>query len=583
MSLRHAGQADQGLEIVLKCAEAEPENAELLHICGGLLLESHQYQRAIDFITRAIAIQENNLVYYKTLGDAHTANKDLDAAQAVFTKAIEIDPSFGPAYQGLASIQLWLQDYSAAEQTYRAALASHTGAAPDPIVICGLAKVLLVSGRPTAAVGMLTEGQRAIPGNLDIRLSLCTALNYADPTDPVRIIREHLDLARLTEAALQSKKLELDINSDPDRSLRIGYLSADFREHSCAFFVESLLDHHDRQNFHTTCYATFLGSNKPDHITDKLKEKADQWRHITQVSDAALANQIADDKIDILFDLMGYTSGGRLQTILLKPAPIIINYLGYPNITGLSTVDARFVDQTTDPKDRPNLGGERLIRLPSPFLCYTPKPAAPDINPLPSERTGEITFGSFNIAMKISPTTVDLWAKILLGIPGSRLILKSRGFKNTDTTERFRTRFAEQGLGEDRVDLLQFTPTLNDHLELYNKLDLALDTWPYNGTTTTCESLWMGVPVVTIKGSTHASRVSASILNAIGAPELVATTPDEFVNLAIELACDENRLINYRKNLRTMMQSSPLCDGATHTLNVEKACRRLWRSWCRQS
>lgn len=580
MAQRGQGRMDEALGVLQEALKDDPDSPRLLHALGGMLVETGRADEGLVHLNRAAGIEPDNPLYHKALGDACIGAGDLDGAERAFRRALEVSPGYGLAAVGLANLQIGRDNYPEAERIYEQALTARPGQNPDPMVICGLAKAMLVTGRAGAAAELLRNGVRAWPGSPDIRAALCMTLNYADNVDPNAVVLEHVRLGQMAKAMFSIEPMEVANDPDPERPLKVGYLSPDFRTHSVAFFVESLLRCHDRERFEIYCYASFIGGHKPDETTDRLRALADHWRHVDVVSDPALAQMIRDDGIDLLVDLSGLTSGCRLMALHLKPAPVLVGFIGYPNISGIPTMDYRIVDEVTDPRDRPNMGGERLVRVPDCFLCYTPPPDAPEAGTPPCAERGEVTFGSFNIAMKITPTTCRMWANALLQVPLSRLILKSRGFANAVTRERCRERFAKRGLGEDRVELLAMTPSVAEHLDLYRRIDVALDTWPYNGTTTSCEAMWMGVPVVTRRGVAHASRVGASLLHAVGLDELVARNEEDFVRIAADLGSDEDRLAGLRSGLRSRMAQSPLCDGTGHARRIEGAYREMWRNWC---
>jgi predicted O-linked N-acetylglucosamine transferase (SPINDLY family) len=282
--------------------------------------------------------------------------------------------------------------------------------------------------------------------------------------------------------------------------------------------------------------------------------------------------------IDVLLELGGHSGEPRLLALAGKPAPVIVTAIGYPNTTGLPAVDWRVVDAITDPPGSERLCTERLLRLDPCFLCYTPPEHAPE--PAMPAADAPVTFGSFNNAAKIGPASIALWARVLQAVPGSRLLLKSQTLSDATGRARIERRFAEAGVDASRLELIAYSKTREEHLALYGRVHVALDTTPYNGTTTTCEALWMGVPVVATLGDRHAARVSASLLHAAGHPELVATDADAFVALAAKLAQDRARLTTLRSGLRDTLRASPLCDAPAYAARFHDAIRACWRQWC---
>jgi predicted O-linked N-acetylglucosamine transferase (SPINDLY family) len=310
-----------------------------------------------------------------------------------------------------------------------------------------------------------------------------------------------------------------------------------------------------------------------------MQVHADHWHSLTGLADAQAADLIRHHQIDILVDLSGHASHNRLPLFARKPAPVQVTFLGYPNSTGLATMDYRLTDACADPPGlTESLHTEQLFRLPKCAWCYQPA-ANPPVRP---RSEGPITFGCFNYFAKINTPMLLLWARILHLVPRSRLLLKAGAFGSEKTQQRLRQFLDEAGIGAERLELDGYKRAHDDHLALYQQLDVALDTFPYHGTKTTCEALWMGVPVVTLAGKTHASRVGVSLLNNLGLPELVADTTEEYVRLAVELAGDLPRLSHLRHTLRQRMEVSPLMDAPRFAQDIETAYRSMWHQWCAQ-
>ena len=296
------------------------------------------------------------------------------------------------------------------------------------------------------------------------------------------------------------------------------------------------------------------------------------------MDDATLDALIRTERIDVLLELAGHTTGHRLAAIARKPAPVIVTAIGYPDTTGLPAVDARLVDSITDPSGTEERCTECLVRLDPCFLCYTPPDEAPE--PRMPAADAPITFGSFNNASKIGPSTIRLWARVLAAVPEARLLVKSAGLSDRVTRGSLLQAFAAEGIDAARIDALDLTAGRREHLEAYARVHVALDTTPYNGTTTTCEALWMGVPVITTLGDRHAARVSASLLHAVGHPEWVAKDAADFARIGAALAADRAGLARMRSSLRTRMQASPLCDRAAYGERFHRAVRACWALAC---
>jgi FkbM family methyltransferase len=364
----------------------------------------------------------------------------------------------------------------------------------------------------------------------------------------------------------------------PERRLRIGFVSLDFCKHPVYYFLVPILQQLDRAQFEVYCYSALI---QEDGYTECYRKLADHWRDISTLSEQATVDMVCEDNIDILVDLSGHTTGNRLGVFGSKPAPVQVNYLGHPATTGLTTMDYRLVDAITDPAAL--VAGhysETLYHLPGCFLTYQPADDAPPVQPAPFSGNGYITFGSFNNLAKVNDKVIALWARVLHEVPNSRLMLKSFALSSERGRKRIVEGFAVQGITLERLELVEWSAETQHHLELYNKIDIALDTFPYNGTTTTCEALWMGVPVISLAGEHHAARVGASLLTVLGLDELLAQDTHGFVQIASRLAADTARLNAITTGMRERMMASPLLDHAGFTRHLENAFREMWRTYC---
>jgi len=320
-------------------------------------------------------------------------------------------------------------------------------------------------------------------------------------------------------------------------------------------------------------------------VTARLRRLPHAFRAVSGMPAQRLAELVRKDRIDILVDLAGHTAGNRLDVMALRPAPLQLTYLGYPNTTGLTTIDYRVTDALADPPGTTQRCTERLLRLPGCFLCYTPPDEIPPVGPLPAAARGpgEVTFVSFNALAKVSQRALEVWSRVLSALPRARLLLKAKAFESPRATADFLGRLGRLGVPADRVTCRPLVGSTHDHLAAYGEADVALDTFPYAGTTTTCEALLMGVPVVTLSGPSHAHGVGRSLAHAAGFPELHARSEDEYVTLACRLASDPDRLAALRGSLRRRMLASPLCDGRAFTRELEGAYRTVWRRLCRRA
>jgi protein O-GlcNAc transferase len=380
-------------------------------------------------------------------------------------------------------------------------------------------------------------------------------------------------VAQHTEAAV-----DFPNEPHPERPLRVGYVSPDFRQHASNSYSLPLLTGHDRRLFDIFLYAEVP---QPDAVSDNLRSLASHWRSTVGLSDAAVRQRVHDDQIDILVDLAGHTDHTRIAAFAVKPAPVTVTWLGYPNTTGLPTMDYRLTDALADPPgETDHLHTEALVRLPHCFLCYQPPAEAPPVAPTPALSRGTITFGSFNNLEKVTTEVIETWAAVLRSVPRSRLLLKGWILADPVLRQRINDRFAALGIDAGRLDLRRLIPGIGPHLALYREIDIGLDPFPYNGTTTTCEALWMGVPVVSLIGDSHAARVGLSLLSSVGLQRLVAHDRDAYVTIAAGLAKDLAALEPMRQGMRSQLQKSPLMDAPRFARDVESAYRVMWRSWC---
>lgn len=355
--------------------------------------------------------------------------------------------------------------------------------------------------------------------------------------------------------------------------IRLGFLSQDFRRHACAFFMRSLFVSRDRTKFEFHCFADF-NETKRDQLSDWFQNSADHWTETTHMNMPQLAAVIAKAGIDVLVDIGGYSFGSTVSVCAYKPAKKIVSWLGFPASTGIPEIGYRIGDPVSDPAGIADAHfSEKIVRLDGPFICFSPEMYAPQIAPLPE---GEIVFGSFNAHHKINIPVAKLWAHILKSVPNSRLLLKCNLRDDPAIEPYLHGLLSIAGVPLDRLSLLPLLPDIRSHLETYSRVHVALDTFPYNGTTTTCEALWMGVPVVALRGKRHAARVGASLLQHAGLRELVAETPDEYAAKAIMLANDHSRLATYRSSLRTNLAMTPVFDAAAWTRLFETGIMQIF-------
>ncbi len=427
------------------------------------------------------------------------------------------------------------------------------------------------------AIAAYGKALELAPGSSEIFSAVLFHSHYSVPVDRQRLIDLHRQFGTMMRKANPPQQETFGCTRDPERRLRIGYVSPNFSRHSVGYFVEPVIRHHDRTRYEIYCYYTHPLA---DDTTARIRGLADGWRHIANAMDDAVERTMRDDGIDILVDLAGHSKSNRLGVFARKPAPVQMTWLGYPDTTGLEAIGYRITDQETDPApDAERWHTERLSRIDDIFLCYQPPADSPPVRVHPNSAS-RIRFASFNNIAKLNPRTIENWAKILAAVSESSIVLKSAPLGFPDTVDRVLDCFDANGIEPGRVELHGWMKNRHAHLALYDQIDIALDTHPYNGTTTTCEALWMGVPVVTQAGSTHMSRVGAAILRCVGLGGLVAENPEHYADIAISLAQDQTRRDELRTSLRNRLLTSPLLDHAGFTRKLERHFRRSWAEWC---
>lgn len=602
------GDPAQAVEALGRIGEADPAYPLAQQILGELLSRTEDIDAAIEARRRAVAAEPENLDLRKSLGDLLQVLGRSEQAEEVYLQALEIDPNAWTVHNSLGTLYVRRADWRLALKAFRQALVPEPRVEPlinlgvllrrlgrlqeatrplklalelepdNPKAANNLALTEADQGRLRDADSRLRQALASSPDAASIHSNLLYFLNFRDEVAPREILREHLEWSRRHAEPLAPAGPVRPLDPDPERTLRIGYISPDFRRHSVAFFFAPVLEAHDRTRYEIHCYAEL---HRPDEVTERLRQASDGWLEITGWTAESVARRIREDGIDILVDLAGHTGDNRLLVFARRPAPVQVSWLGYPNTTGMKAMDYRLVDAVTEPPglaDR--LSVERVVRLPEGFHCYEPLAEAPDVAELPAARTGRVTFGSFNDMKKMQPQVIRCWAEILSRVPGSRLFLKCVSFADAPTRQIYEQAFAEHGIDSDRLVMIPRVSSLTEHLGLYGEIDLALDSFPYNGTTTTCEALWMGVPVLTIAGDRHASRVGASLLTRVGLEDWIAESPEDYVERAVAWVGRLEELARLRAGLRERMRRSPLCDPERFTRALENAYREMWRAAC---
>jgi predicted O-linked N-acetylglucosamine transferase (SPINDLY family) len=565
-----AGRFEDARAILAKLLQQQPADVAANSQMSVALAQLGNPEEALKHALRAVHNAPPSADMLLNLGNIQTALRQYEAAVATLNKALALDPRHIQSLVALSHAQLMLYRHDEAARTAERGLEI----APfQPGLLSNYTAALLHMGEARKAYSLLKQGVQRHPGNLILGTGLPHAANYAGGLSREEVLQSHRPYA--AAVAMQGPQLPfVKPDMDPERPLRIGFVSSDLRAHSVAYFLEPLFERIDREGFHVHVYST---ATVGDGTTDRLRRLVRQWRDVSKLQNAALAQCIRSDAVDILFDLHGHTVGHRLPVFQMKPAPVQVSYIGYPNTTGLRAMDYRFVDSLTDPVGAEAFSVERLVRLDPCFLCYRPPYDAPKM----VERDWEapIVFGSFNALSKQDDLTLDAWSQVLRAVPGSTLRLKHHGFTQPGVREQESRRFAARGIDGARVLMEGPTNGVREHLARYGDVDIALDTFPYNGTTTTCEALLMGVPVVSWRGDAHAGRVGLTLLSAVGLPELVAGSAAEFVSAAVGLASNRARLRELRAGLRSRLLGSTLCDNEAFARRFETAVRQIWRAY----
>jgi protein O-GlcNAc transferase len=574
-ALRDKGRLDEAIASYRTVIRLKPDYADAYNNLGIALKDIERVEEAIASFRQAIQIKPDMAEAHSNLAGALTLAGQFEDAIAACREAIRINPGFADAHINLCKALTDAGRFDEAMPLYHQAIRMR----PDfPGAYNGLGNLSHDLGQLDEAIAVYRQSIELKPADADAHGNLLFSLNYHPNIDADQILAEHRAWADRHAHPLMGNRVPHSNDRAPERRLRIGYVSPDFRRHSVGYFTIPLLEHHDHQIFEIFCYSNVL---RPDNMTERMKRYCDAWRNIVGVADDAVANMVRSDGIDILVDLAGHTAGGRLLIFARKPAPIQLTYLGYPNTTGMMAMDYRLTDALADPPGlTDHLNIEKLWRLPTCAWCYGPLEDAPDIRP---RADGPITFGSFNAFAKINPKLTAIWAKLLNLVPESRLLLKSAGAGEASSRRRLTDQLAAHGISGERIEMIGRIADPRGHLQSYHRVDVALDTYPYHGTTTSCEAMWMGVPVITIAGQAHISRVGVSLLSNVGLPELIAQSPEEYVSIAADLARDLPRLTELRRTLRSRMRASPLMDARRFARNLEAAYRQMWRNWCEQT
>ena len=643
LALREQGKLDEAIASFLKALSLKPDFADAHNNLGNALLQQGKLDQAVASFCRALSFKPDVAVTHSNLGAALNAQGKLDEAVAHYRKALSLKPGDAVAHYNLGNVLNVQDKLDEAIACFRQALSfkpdfadahNNLGNAllqqgkldqavasfcralsfkPDVAVThSNLGNARLQQGRPDEAVASFQKALSLSPdlavahnnlgnafkeqGRLDEAIAgyrhalairpdyaeaysnLLFAIYFCPMESPAKLTAECERFAAQIEAPLRASWQRHANLQAPGRQLKVGYVSPDFRRHAVAFFIEPVLANHDKDRIEIFCYYNHA---QHDEFTDRLAGYADRWLDCKRMTDEQLAARIRSDGIDILVDLAGHTAGNRMLTFARKPAPIQITYLGCPGASsGLTAMDYRLTDACADPAGCEVYYTEKLLRLPDSLWCYRPDKNMPEILALPAQQNGYVTLGSFNNFNKIDGSSIELWARLLRAVPRSRLLMVTvpEGASRRQLTERF----AALGVPAERLEFHGKLPS-DEFFRMFQRVDIALDPFPVTGGATTCETLWMGVPVISPVGTRCMSRMTFSILSAVGLRELAAATPEDYVRIAVNLCQNLPRLAGLRAGLRAQVAGSPLVDGARFTRNLEEIYRDVWTQWCNTS
>jgi predicted O-linked N-acetylglucosamine transferase (SPINDLY family) len=538
-ALRAAGRLDEAINAYHRLVELQPNSAEACNDLGIALYDAGRRDEAIDAYRRAIAVSPADASAHNNLGTALYHAGRVDEAVATLCRAIELDPGFAPAFTNLGNVRLG-------------------------------------QGRTDDALASYRKAIELQGGSGDAWHNLLFAIHLDPAHDAPAIRAEHERWAARVAVPLAAEIRPHANDRTPGRKLRIGFVSPDLRDHPIGVMMQPVLEHHQPAQASYICYSDVRA---PDAVTARLERLADGWHRTTGLSDADLAERIRGDQVDILVDLSLHSAGNRMRVFARQPAPVQATMLGYPSTTGLKAIVYRLTDSYLDPPGATDSDyTEQSLRLPHSFWVFVPPVESPPVNPLPAQRRGWITFGYLNQFARITHPARQLWARILRAVPRSFLKIQApMGSYLAETCAAFE----EEGVSADRLEFVRRVPR-SDYLARFQRLDLCLDPFPYNGHTSTFDALWMGVPVITLAGRTAVGRAGLSILSNLGRTEFVARSPEEYVAIAVAAATDLDRLAELRGSLRQRLLGSPIADGRRYAADVDSALRQMWQSWCLQ-
>jgi protein O-GlcNAc transferase len=606
IELHQAGRLPEAEREYREILGRSPYDRDALHLLGVVAHQSGRQDEAIRLITQAITVDGTQAKFHNSLGSVYQAMGHTAAAAACYRMSVVLDEKYPEGYANLGAMLLDLQKPGEALGVLERAVAlkpDFTNAHVSLGVACKtlgrlaeateafrralqlendfldarfhLGNVLKDQGRIAEAIEQYERVLSREPQAFSSHCNLLCNLQYRDGITLEELAAAHARFDRVFGEPCRRDIQPHRNGRDPDRPLRVGFVSADLIRHPVGFFTVRMFERLDRSRVEAVCYNH---AARIDGITSRIRDAASAWRDVRDWNDDKLAQAIRDDSIDILFDLSGHTRDNRLLVFARKPAPIQITWAGYVGTTGLRTIDYLLADGHEVPQESEHHYVERILRMPDGYVSYDPPADAPPVGLPPALATGRVTFGSFNNQAKLTPRTVEAWSRILHRVPGSRLILKYYAMTNPTVAGRLREMFTGHGVDPERIVFLG-NSSHAEQMATYGQVDIALDPFPYGGGLTTLEALWMGVPVVTLPGETFAGRHSLSHLSNVGVTETIARDLDDYVAIATRLAADLPGLGRMRAGLRERVAASPLCDGERFARGFERILRQVWHDW----
>ncbi|MBS0311506.1 MAG: tetratricopeptide repeat protein, partial [Proteobacteria bacterium] len=570
-ALKEQGRMDEAIASYRKAVALTPNYAQLHSNLGDALQTQGRLDEAIASYRKALRLDSNLVEVHYNLGDALREREDLDEAAASYRRAIELKPDYADAYNNLGNVLKDQDKQDEAAEAYQQAIRLKPDFAE---AYNGLGNTLQAQGRLDEAIACYRQVLSLKPDSTIAYSNLLYTMQYMDTVTPAEVFSEHQRYAERFETPLKAHWRPHANRRDPGRRLKIGYVSADFYNHAVAFFIEPILAGHDKSQVEIYCYYNHI---KRDAHTEQIAAHADHWLACSKMSDEQLAERIRADGIDILVDLSGHTGYNRLPVFARKPAPVQATWIGYAGSTGLTAMDYRITNAEMDPPGlTERYHSESLVRMPDSGVAYRPAPGCPSVNPLPALSADTFVFASLNNLIKINPSVVHLWARILEALPHARLMLGN--ITDDGVRQRVIEQFNQAGVEADRL-ILQPRMSFSEYLALHHTIDLALDPFPYNGGTTTMHSLWMGVPVITLAGEHMVSRCAVPLLSRVGLSDFITHNEEDYFQLAMRMAQDLPGLDRIRQSLRERMTASNY-GPETVTRHLEAAYREMWRTWC---